>query len=348
MDFDFSPKFSQKIFDGEGGSYDSWSSSEFPLLSEAKVGAGKLVLHPHGFGLPHYADSSKVGCVLQGTEGIVGMVLPNSSEEVVLKLKKGDLIPVPLGALSWWYNKGDSDLVIAFLGETSKSYVPGEFTYFLLTGGQGILGGFSSEFNSKAYNLSEKEANILAKSQAGVLIIKLEEKQSMPHPCMDFVHKMVYHIDAATPKILTGTEFPFLEEAGLSVEHVRLVADAMLPPTYSANATARIFYVAQGNGMVQIVGLNGKRVLDTKVKAGQLFVVPRFFAVAAIAGEEGMGFFSILTTTRPALKDFVGSKSIWNILSPKVLQASLSVTPEFAEHFRSNIGKSAILNTPKN
>ena len=56
------------------------------------------------------------------------MVFPKASEEVVLKLKKGDTIPVPSGVVSWWYNQGDSELDIVFLGETSNAYVPGEFT----------------------------------------------------------------------------------------------------------------------------------------------------------------------------------------------------------------------------
>lgn len=64
---DLSPKFADnKIFEGEGGSYNSWSGNEFPLLAEANVGAGILVLKPGGFALPHYADCSKVGLVLRG------------------------------------------------------------------------------------------------------------------------------------------------------------------------------------------------------------------------------------------------------------------------------------------
>ncbi|WCJ18302.1 RmlC-like cupins superfamily protein [Euphorbia peplus] len=63
---ELSPKTEQLIFDGEGGSYSVWSASEF---AETNVGGGKLVLHPHGFALPHYADSSKIGFVLQGTLG---------------------------------------------------------------------------------------------------------------------------------------------------------------------------------------------------------------------------------------------------------------------------------------
>ena len=62
---------------------------------------------------------------------------------------------------------------MVFLGETSKSHIPGEFTYFLLSEAQGIMGGFSPEFLSRAYKMNKNEANKLAKSQTGVLIIKL-------------------------------------------------------------------------------------------------------------------------------------------------------------------------------
>lgn len=66
MDFELTPRLAETIFEGDGGGYYSWSSAKYPALGEAKVGAGKLVLHPRGFALPHYADSSKLGYVLQG------------------------------------------------------------------------------------------------------------------------------------------------------------------------------------------------------------------------------------------------------------------------------------------
>ena len=66
MKLNFSPKFAQRMFEGEGGTYYSWSSTEYELLKEAKVGGGRLVLQPRGFAFPHYADSNKIGYVLQG------------------------------------------------------------------------------------------------------------------------------------------------------------------------------------------------------------------------------------------------------------------------------------------
>ncbi|WKA00269.1 hypothetical protein VitviT2T_018645 [Vitis vinifera] len=241
-------------------------------------------------------------CPHPGSCGVVGMVSPNASQEVVLRLKKGDIIPVPSGAVSWWYNDGDSELIIVFLGETSKAYVPGEFTYFLLTGTQGILGGFSTEFNSRAYNISNEEAKKLAKSQTGVLLIKLPEGQKMPHPCKNSTDKLVYNIDAALPDIhvqnaglltaLTAKKFPFLGEVGLSATLVKMDAK------YAADSSVQVIYVAKGSGRIQVVGINGERALDTKVKAGHLYVVPRFFVASTIADGEGLEYFSLLTATQ--------------------------------------------------
>ncbi|CAK9179541.1 unnamed protein product [Ilex paraguariensis] len=164
----------QTVFEGDGGGYYSWSTSKSPLLGEAKVGAGKLVLKPRGFALPHSANSAKIGYLLQGS-CTVGMIAPNTSKENVLIINKGDAIPVLLGGISWWFNGGDSDVVILFLGETAKAHTPGQFTCFLLAGTLGILQGFSTEFVSRAYNLNEEEAHLLVNSQTGVLIVKLEE-----------------------------------------------------------------------------------------------------------------------------------------------------------------------------
>ncbi|KAJ1405394.1 RmlC-like cupin domain superfamily [Sesbania bispinosa] len=242
-----------------------------------------------------------------GTDGVVGMVPSNTKKEVVLKLKQGDIIPVPIGTVSWWFNDGDSDLVIAFLGDTSKAHVPGQFTYFFLTGVQGLIGGFSTELTSKVYHMNKDEVNKLTKSQTGVLIIQLEKGQPMPKPQMDLTKELVYNIDAAHPKIeiqngglvttLAETEFPFIGHVGLSVIRVKLEPNAIKAPSHLVHSAIQLIYIARGGGKIEIVGLNGKSVLDTQVKAGHLIVVPQFFAVAIIAGEEGMDSYSILTKT---------------------------------------------------
>ena len=226
------------------------------------------------------------------------MVFPNTSEEVVLKLKKGDVIPVPLGALSWWFNNGDSadDLVILFLGETTKAYTPGVFTYFFIAGTQSLLGGFSTDFISKSFSITKDEADEVTKSQTGVLLVKVEKGKTMPKPNAHLTHKLVHQLNVSAT--VTEKEFPFLNQAGLSANLIKLEPSAISSPIYTTDSTVQLIYVVGGGGRIQITGLNGQRVLDAEVAAGQLIVVPRFFMVAKLAGEKGMECFSVITSSR--------------------------------------------------
>lgn len=68
MEMNLQPQVANDIlFEGKEGAYHSWSPSKFPILGEANVGAGKLVLQPRGFAFPHNADSNKITYVVQGT-----------------------------------------------------------------------------------------------------------------------------------------------------------------------------------------------------------------------------------------------------------------------------------------
>jgi len=66
MELDLTPKKAEALVEGDGGGYYTWSTSEVPLLAEKNVSAGRLLLRPRGFALPHYSDVSKVGYVIQG------------------------------------------------------------------------------------------------------------------------------------------------------------------------------------------------------------------------------------------------------------------------------------------
>ncbi|GLT85526.1 hypothetical protein SLE2022_037150 [Rubroshorea leprosula] len=345
---DLSPKFPTTFFEGEGGAYYNWSSSESAVLGQAKVAAGKLVLKPRGFALPHYADCSKIGFVLQGDKGGAGLITPGGKDKgtaAYIALQKGDIIPVPLGSVSWWYNHGPSDLVITFIGETSKAWVPGEITYFLLTGAQGNLTAFSPEFIGKAFSMDANKAQKIAGSQKGVLIIKLsqEEANSIPVYSTDIANTWTRSIENSPPDVavenggscitLTGAKFPFLEDVGLSATRLKLERCAVRAPTYTADGSTQVIYVAKGSGKVQIVGLNGNLTLDDEVKTGQLFVVPKFFTVTLSAADEGMECVSIITSPRPIIGELGGQDSVLNI-NPSVLQISLDLTSEIANQFR--------------
>ncbi|OMP00026.1 11-S seed storage protein, plant [Corchorus capsularis] len=358
MEMELSPKFPRTFFESEAGGYYNWSSADSSILSEAKVAAGKFVLKPQGSALPHYSDCSKIGYVLQGV-CTVGLVSLNKKDKMsFVYLKKGDIIGSPQGSVSWWYNHGDSDFAIVFLAETSKAHLPGEITYFLLTGPIGYLSAFSPEFIAKTYRINQEQAQTLSGSQQDAMLIKLGEEQAksipLPHD-QDALNKWTKNLDRSLPGVdvkkggksttLTGGEFLLLEEIGLSANRLELEANAIRTPNYATDT--QVFYVVKGSGKVQIFGLNGKLVLDTEVETDQLFVVPRFLMVSLLAGGEGMECFSVLTSARHDIGELAGKDSVLNTI-PSFLQVVLNLTPEFTQVFKQMQETGTVIVPPMN
>ncbi|KAK9077083.1 hypothetical protein SSX86_005419 [Deinandra increscens subsp. villosa] len=330
-------KVDQTVFEGDSGGYYAWSNSKTPLLSDSKLGAGKLLLHPHGFALPHYIDSQKIGFVLQGAI-TVGLVTPNSPEEKVLLIKKGDVVPLSIGAVSWWFNGGDTDATILFFGDTSKALIPGQFTYFFVSGVLGLLAGFQPDFVAKTFGLDHKESENLVNSQQGALLVKLDDGIKFPEPSNHTKDKLYATIDDPSGEVvvkgrgfinyLTEKNLRVLGEIGLSARFVKLEGSAMLAPSYVADGSVQICYVGKGSGRVKVVGSEGKPVLDSKVEEGDLFIIPLFFSSATIADDCGMEVFSMVPSSKPIVGQLAGYTSAWNALSPVVLQC------DFKYYFR--------------
>ncbi|GAB2229579.1 hypothetical protein Drorol1_Dr00013825 [Drosera rotundifolia] len=356
MEIDLTPKLSQKVYGGDGGSYHAWCPNELPMLKEGNIGAAKLALEKNGLALPHYSDSAKVAYVLQGN-GVAGIVLPEK-EEKVLPIKKGDAIALPFGVVTWWYNKEDTELVVLFLGDTSKAHKSGSFTNFYLTGTNGIFTGFSTEFVSRAWDLDEATVKTLVTKQTGTGIVKLDGSIKMPEPKKERREGIALNCeeapldvdikDGGCVVVLNTKNLPLVGEVGLGADLVRIYGKSMCSPGFSCDSALQVTYIVKGSGRVQVVGVDGKRKLEITVKAGNLFIVPRFFVVSKIADDTGMEWFSIITTPDPIFTHLAGRTSVWKALSPEVLQAAFNVTPEVENQFRSKRTSDAIFFAPPN
>ncbi|KAL3530691.1 hypothetical protein ACH5RR_010013 [Cinchona calisaya] len=342
MDIDLSPKLAKKVYGGDGGDYFAWCPDELPMLRQGNIGAAKLALQKNGFALPRYSDSAKVAYVLQGA-GVGGVVLPEKEEKVVA-IKKGDAIALPFGVVTWWYNKEDTELVVLFLGDTKTGHKAGSFTDFYLTGTNGIFTGFTTEFVSRAWNLDESVVKTLVGSQSAKGIVKLDPGHKMPEPKSEHRNGIALNCEEAPLDVdikgggkvvvLNTKNLPLVGEVGFGADLVRLNGHAMCSPGFSCDSALQVTYIVRGSGRVQIVGVDGKRVLETTVKAGNLFIVPRFFVVSKIADPDGMEWFSIVTTPDPIFTHLAGRTSTWKALSPEVLQASFNVSPDVEKKFR--------------
>ncbi|XP_008222837.1 PREDICTED: 11S globulin seed storage protein 2-like [Prunus mume] len=355
MEIDLSPKLAKKVYGGDGGSYFAWSPSELPMLREGNIGAAKLALEKNGFALPKYSDSAQVAYVLQGT-GVVGIVLPEK-EEKVLPVKKGDAIALPFGVVTWWYNKEDTEFVVLFLGDTSKAHKRGEFTDFYLNGSNGIFTGFSTEFVGRAWDLEEDVVKTLVSKQSAKGIVKVSGA-NLPEPKKEHRDGMTLNCEEAPLDVdiknggrvvvLNTKNLPLVGEVGLGADLVRLDGSAMCSPGFSCDSALQVTYIVRGSGRVQVVGVDGKRVLETTIKAGNLFIVPRFFVVSKIADPEGLEWFSIITTPNPIFTHLAGSIGVWKALSPQVLEAAFNVDSATEKLFRSKRTSDAIFFPPPN
>lgn len=346
MAAELSPALSKSIFEGAGGSYATWSGADLPLLTDAKLGGGKLVLKPLGLALPHYSDSSKVGYVLEG-RAVVGLTLYGETKQRILLLEKGDVVAVVMGSLTWWYNEEeDSDFSIAFLGDTATAVRPGDIAYFFLAGSIGVLHGFSTEFLSRACGIRDAEAEELFGSQPGALIITLQKKLPGLRASRADSEGIVVNAERVAAYInvksggcaasVTSDELAALGEFRFSVDLTRLEPNAVRLPGFFVDASVQLIYVAKGSGRVQIAGTDGNRALDAEVKEGYLFGLPKFFAMSVIAGGEGMEWFSIITSPRPAFEQLTGRTSELNMLPSQILESSLNVTPDLVKLLKTN------------
>ncbi|KAK6119165.1 hypothetical protein DH2020_047097 [Rehmannia glutinosa] len=297
MELDLTPKLAKKIYGGDGGAYYAWCPNELPMLREGNIGAAKLALEKNGFALPRYSDSAKVAYVLQGS-GVAGIVLPEK-EEKVLPIKKGDAIALPFGVVTW----------------------------------------------CRAWGVEESIAKTLVSSQSAKGIVKVAPTAKMPEPKKEHYNGMALNCeeapldvdikDGGKVVVLNTKNLPLVGEVGLGADLVRLNGSAMCSPGFSCDSALQVTYIVRGSGRVQVVGADGKRVLETTIKAGNLFIVPRFFVVSKIADPDGMDWFSIITTPNPIFTHLAGRTSVWKALSPEVLQAAFNVPADVEQKFSS-------------
>ncbi|MBA0726898.1 hypothetical protein Golax_002692 [Gossypium laxum] len=298
-------------------------------------------------------------CISLGKCGVgLTSTASNTKEKMAfIGIKKGDVIPIPCASVSCWYNYGDSDVVIVFLADATNAYVAGEITYFLLTGPQGHLHAFSLESIAKTYQITPQKAQKLTSNQKGLLLIKLNQEQAetIPKPNEELLNIYTQNINCSLPDVevnnggnfttLKPSKFPFLEQVGLNVSRLVLETNATRAPWYASDP--QVVYVVKGSGEVQIVGLQGKLVLNTKVETGQLFVVPKLFMVAISADENGLELISIVTSTRGMMGEMGSKNSVLNTI-PSILQVSLNVSSELNQQFIEMMETGTIIVTPVN
>ncbi|KAK7301374.1 hypothetical protein RJT34_12237 [Clitoria ternatea] len=186
----------------------------------------------------------------EAVEKEVAGIVQLESEEKVVTIKKGDALALPFGVVTWWYNKEETELVVSFLGDTSKAHKAGEFINFFLTRSNGIFTGFSTEFVGRAWDLKEKDVKTLVGKQSGKDIVKLEGNITLPEAKQDHRNGMALNCEEAPLDVdikgggrvvvLNTQNLPLVGEVGLGADLVRLDGKAMCSPRFSCDSTLQV------------------------------------------------------------------------------------------------------------
>lgn len=142
--------------------------------------------------------------------------------------------------------------------------------------------------------------------------------------------------------ILNTKNLPLVGQVGLGADLVRLDGNVMCSPGFSCDSVLQVTYIVKGSGRAEVVGVDGKKVLETRVEAGNLFRVPRFFVVSKIGDLKGMEWFSIITTPNPVFTHLANSFGVWKYLSSEVIQATFNVDADLVKNFSSKRASDAI------
>lgn len=145
---------------------------------------------------------------------------------------------------------------------------------------------------------------------------------------------------------LDGSDYKPLKHSGIGVYLVNLTAGSMMAPHVNPTAT-EYGVVLRGSGRIQIVYPNGSSALDAKVKEGDVFWVPRYFAFCQIASRTGpFEFFGFTTSARKNRPQFlVGASSLLRILPNPELAASFGVSEDRIRNFTDAQSEAVILPT---
>jgi len=123
----------------------------------------------------------------------------------------------------------------------------------------------------------------------------------------------------------------------------------MMTPHVNPRAT-EYGIVIRGSGRIQIVFPNGTNAMDTHVKQGDVFFVPRYFAFCQIASSnEPLDFFGFTTSAQKNKPQFlVGATSLMKSMMGPELAAAFGVSEDALQNILNAQQESVILPAEQN
>ncbi|KAE8691024.1 LOB domain-containing protein 11-like [Hibiscus syriacus] len=141
-----------------------------------------------------------------------------------------------------------------------------------------------------------------------------------------------------------GSVYKPLKDHGTSIYLVNLTAGSMMAPHVNPRAT-EYGIVLRGSGRILIVFPNGTLAMDTKVREGDVFWVPRYFAFCQLASRSSpFEFFGFTTSSHKNMPQFlVGANSLLHTFNTPELAAAFGVSEERMRRFINAQNEAVIL-----
>ncbi|KAL9252578.1 13S globulin seed storage protein 3-like protein [Drosera capensis] len=143
----------------------------------------------------------------------------------------------------------------------------------------------------------------------------------------------IYNPQGGRTTKVTSNKFPILGHLQLSVERVVLYKNGIFAPHWTINAHT-ILYVTRGRGRVQVVGDNGRLVLNQEVQEGQLLVIPQNFVMTEKESEEGLEWVAFKTSDNAINTPLAGQASVIRSLPAEVFANSYLISRETARQLK--------------
>ncbi|KAL0376796.1 UNVERIFIED_CONTAM: Legumin B [Sesamum calycinum] len=134
---------------------------------------------------------------------------------------------------------------------------------------------------------------------------------------------------------MNSQTLPILGQLRLSAEKGVLYRNGITAPHWSTNSHSAL-YVTRGNARIQVVGHQGRSVLNEEVNEGQLVVVPQNFALAIRAGDQGFEYVTFRTNDNAMKSELAGRLSAIRAMPDEVVMNSFGVSREDARNLKYN------------
>ncbi|KAH7293377.1 hypothetical protein KP509_28G023100 [Ceratopteris richardii] len=237
--------------------------------------------------------------------------------------------------------------------DTVEGTDPGLYHQFTLAGAKakrfgGLLHGFSTAALASVWNVDEDTVRHFLENQNSTSFVKSPRRIKLPDPrwisCDTQaetkprnnmqIAEFTYNMNSKYPdfsvrsggwkKEVDDGSLPVLQKVGMSASMVGLEPNAMEAPLFFSNAN-QLVYILNGSGRLEVSSSNGETLLAREVRPGMIFAIPKFLPSIKVAGDTGLSFLTLLTSSRPHCSYLIGMSSPYENVPKQVMAEALNI-----------------------